>query len=68
MIESVRDDALAAGLTTGAGWDRGIADLRRSAAAGGTFPYTFFNALARKPVAPSKPLVRNGSSELRREE
>lgn len=28
MIESVRDDALAAGLTTRAGWDRGIADLR----------------------------------------
>lgn len=39
-----------------------------SAAAGGTVPYTFFKALATKPVAPSKPLVRNADSELRREE
>jgi SAM-dependent methyltransferase len=68
MIESVRDDALVAGLTTRADWDRGIADLRRSASTGGTFHYTFFKALATKPDAPSKPLVRNGGSELRREE
>ena len=46
MVESVRDDALAAGLTTRADWDRGIADLRRTADDGGTFHYTFFKALA----------------------
>ena len=47
MVESVRDDALAAGLITPAAWDRGIADLRHAADAGGTFHYTFFKALAR---------------------
>jgi SAM-dependent methyltransferase len=46
MIESVRDDALAAALITEADWDRGIADLRRSADDGGTFHYTFFKATA----------------------
>ncbi|MGQ0840875.1 L-histidine N(alpha)-methyltransferase [Actinokineospora sp.] len=46
MVESVRDEALAAGLTTPADWDQGIADLRRTAADGGTFHYTFFKALA----------------------
>lgn len=49
MIESVRDDALAAGLTTRNAWDRGIADLRRTADDGGTFHYTFFKALAVNP-------------------
>ncbi len=49
MIESVRDDALAAGLTTRTDWDRGIADLRRTADDGGTFHYTFFKALAVNP-------------------
>ena len=48
MIESVRDDALAAGLATPADWDRGIADLRRAAGDGGTFHYTFFKARAVK--------------------
>jgi SAM-dependent methyltransferase len=51
MIESVRDDALAAGLTTGTDWDRGIADLHRTTADGGTFHYTFFKALAVNPPA-----------------
>ncbi|MGP3927957.1 methyltransferase domain-containing protein [Streptomyces sp. 8N616] len=46
MIESVQDDALAAGLTTAADWQRGIADLRRTADDGGTFHYTFFKARA----------------------
>ena len=46
MIESIRDDALSAGLTTAAAWDRGIADLRRTAKPGGTFPYTFFKVTA----------------------
>ncbi|MFG2498337.1 methyltransferase domain-containing protein [Streptomyces sp. NPDC048441] len=44
MIESVRDDALAAALITEADWDRGIADLRRAADDDGTFHYTFFKA------------------------
>ncbi|MEU1666463.1 L-histidine N(alpha)-methyltransferase [Streptomyces sparsogenes] len=46
MIESVRADALAAGLTTPADWDRGMADLRRTAEDGGAFHYTFFKAVA----------------------
>lgn len=50
MVESVRDGALAAALTTTADWDRGITDLRR-AAHDGTFHYTFFKALAVNPPA-----------------
>ncbi len=50
MVESVRGDALAAGLTTSRDWDRGIRDLRRTAAGGGTFHYTFFKALAVNPI------------------
>lgn len=46
MVESVRDDALDAGLITAADWDRGIADLRRTAAPDGTFHYTFFKGTA----------------------
>lgn len=46
MIDSVRADALSAGLTSEADWDRGIADLRRSAEDGGSFHYTFFKATA----------------------
>jgi SAM-dependent methyltransferase len=49
MVESVRDEALAAGLTNRADWDRGIADLHRTAADGGTFLYTFFKAVAVNP-------------------
>ncbi|GAB7032050.1 methyltransferase domain-containing protein [Streptomyces sp. NPDC021749] len=49
MIESVRDEALAAGLTTTAAWNRGITDLHRTAAPDGTFHYTFFKATALKP-------------------
>ncbi len=49
MIESVMDDALAAGLTTRSDWDQGIADLYRTAASGGTFFYTFSKAVAVKP-------------------
>ncbi|MEU6677130.1 methyltransferase domain-containing protein [Streptomyces sp. NPDC046925] len=44
MIESVRDDALAAALITEADWEHGIADLRRTADDDGTFHYTFFKA------------------------
>ncbi|MEP7019912.1 MAG: methyltransferase domain-containing protein [Pseudonocardiales bacterium] len=46
MVEGVRDDALSAGLITAADWDRGIADLHRTAADGATFHYTFVKALA----------------------
>ncbi|AWI27358.1 methyltransferase domain-containing protein [Streptomyces tirandamycinicus] len=45
MVESVRDNALAAALITPADWDRGIADLHRTAH-DGTFHYTFFKAVA----------------------
>ncbi|MEW2398707.1 L-histidine N(alpha)-methyltransferase [Streptomyces sp. NPDC046862] len=49
MIESIREDALAAGLMTPSDWDRGITDLRRTAADDGTFHYTFFKAVAVNP-------------------
>jgi hypothetical protein len=49
MVESVRDEALAAGLTTAADWDRGITDLHLTAQADGTFHYTFFKAVAVNP-------------------
>jgi SAM-dependent methyltransferase len=49
LFQVVRDDVLAAGLTTAADWDRGIADLHRTAEPGGTFHYTFFKALAVNP-------------------
>lgn len=51
MVASVRDDALAAGLTTPDEWDRGIDGLRRAAAPDGTFHYTFFKASAVNPPA-----------------
>ncbi|MFJ7244870.1 methyltransferase domain-containing protein [Kitasatospora sp. NPDC098652] len=49
MVEAVRAEALAAGLTTPEAFDRGIADLRRAAEPGGTFHYTFFKAVAVRP-------------------
>ncbi len=49
MIESVGDEARAAGLTNQEDWDRGIADLRKTADEGGTFHYTFFKAVATNP-------------------
>lgn len=45
MVEGARADAVAAGLSAPADWDRGIGDLHR-AAAEGTFSYTFFKAVA----------------------
>jgi trans-aconitate methyltransferase len=47
MIEGTRDAAIAAGLSTPAAFDAGIADLYRTAAPDGTFCYTFFKATAR---------------------
>ncbi|MFH8498424.1 methyltransferase domain-containing protein [Streptomyces coeruleorubidus] len=49
MVESVRDDALAAELMTAGDWDQGITDLHRTAQALGTFHYTFFKAVAVNP-------------------
>ncbi|MFC8101682.1 methyltransferase domain-containing protein [Streptomyces sp. NPDC057363] len=49
MVESVRDDALAAGLMTAGDWDRGVTDLHRTAQDGGTFHYTFCKAVAVNP-------------------
>lgn len=49
MVEAVRDDALAAGLTTADDWRRGVADLRRTTGADGTFHYTFFAGRAVRP-------------------
>ncbi|MFC4054145.1 methyltransferase domain-containing protein [Actinomadura syzygii] len=46
MVEAVRGDAVAAGLSTPADFDRGVADLRRAAAEDGTFHYAFFKAIA----------------------
>ncbi len=49
MVEAVRTDALAAGLTTPEDFDRGVAELRRAAEPGGTFHYAFFKAVAVRP-------------------
>ncbi|MEU9185185.1 L-histidine N(alpha)-methyltransferase [Streptomyces sp. NPDC048484] len=55
MIESVREDALAAGLTTPEAFDRGVTDLYRTAGEDGTFHYTFFKAVAVNPDWPPSP-------------
>lgn len=49
MVESVRAEAVAAGLTTAGEFERGLAELRRAAEPGGTFLYTFFKAVAVNP-------------------
>ncbi|MFG3395507.1 MULTISPECIES: methyltransferase domain-containing protein [Streptomyces] len=55
MVESVRDDALAAALITPADWDQGIADLHRTTH-DGTFHYTFYKAAAvNRPAGPARP-------------
>jgi hypothetical protein len=48
MVEGVREQALAAGLVDAPAWDKGIADLYRSAEPDGTFCYTFFKAVGVK--------------------
>lgn len=55
MVRAVRDDAVAAGLTTPEEFDRGIADLRRTAGEGGTFHYTFFKGTAVNPADSHEP-------------
>jgi len=51
MVEGIREPAIAQGLMSAADFERGIADLYRSAQKDGTFCYTFFKATARKPHA-----------------
>lgn len=46
MIEGVRKPAVASGLVSAPDFDRGIADLYRTADADGVFCYTFFKAVA----------------------
>jgi SAM-dependent methyltransferase len=49
MVEGAAEAAVRLGLIDKTAWDEGIADLKRSAEADGTFCYTFFKAVARKP-------------------
>jgi hypothetical protein len=46
MIEGIRKSSLDSGLMSEADFDRGIADLYRTAEADGVFCYTFFKACA----------------------
>ena len=46
MIEGVRNPAISNGLMDAASFDKGIADLYRTAATDGVFCYTFFKAVA----------------------
>ncbi|MCL5994446.1 MAG: SAM-dependent methyltransferase, partial [Chloroflexi bacterium] len=46
MIEGVRDAAISSGLADAQRFDRGIADLYRTAEQDGVFCYTFFKAVA----------------------
>ena len=50
MVAGARDQALQLGLIDEADWNRGIADLKAAAGEGGTFNYTFFKAVAAKPI------------------
>ena len=52
MIEGVRKPALEAGLIDAVDFDRGVADLHRTAEADGVFCYTFFKAATIKPSLP----------------
>jgi SAM-dependent methyltransferase len=49
MVEGVREQAINGGLITEADWSQGIAELYRSADPDGTFCYTFFKAVGKKP-------------------
>jgi len=48
MIEGVRDSALKAGIIEPQEFEKGIADLYRTAEADGVFCYTFFKASGKK--------------------
>jgi SAM-dependent methyltransferase len=49
MVEGVRERALGSGTLSEAEWERGIADLYRTAETDGTFCYCFFKATAVRP-------------------
>ena len=49
MVEGAAEAAVRLGLIDKTAWDEGITDLKRSAEDEGTFCYTFFKAVARKP-------------------
>ncbi|WP_129843218.1 methyltransferase domain-containing protein [Streptomyces sp. RFCAC02] len=51
LMAAAGADAAAAGLMDRAEWDRGIADLHRTAGEGGTFHYAFMKGTAVKPAA-----------------
>ena len=48
MIEGVRDKAISGGIMNEADFDKGIADLYRTAARDGVFCYTFFKGIGIK--------------------
>ena len=49
MVEGVGEQAIASGMIDAETWRRGIRDLYRTAEADGTFSYTFFKGVGRKP-------------------
>lgn len=49
MVDGVRGPALAAGLLDAARFDAGVRALHRAAEADGSFSYTFFKAVGRRP-------------------
>jgi SAM-dependent methyltransferase len=51
MIEGVREQAIAGGLTSTKDWDQGIRDLYRTTENDGMFCYTFFKGVGRKGIA-----------------
>lgn len=48
MVEGVKEQAVSSGLIDEAYWNKGIADLKRSADSEGTFSYTFFKAVGKR--------------------
>ena len=55
MVEGVRKPSIANGLISEADFDRGIADLYRTAESGGVFCYTFFKAVGIKHANAEQP-------------
>jgi protein-L-isoaspartate O-methyltransferase len=66
MVEGVRAPAIAAGLMTPADFDRGIADLYRTAEDDGVFCYTFFKAVAHLPGSVPVPVHELAGEPRRR--
>ena len=52
MIEGIRKSSIESGMMSAADFDRGIADLYRTAEADGVFCYTFFKARAVNSTRP----------------